>query len=360
MTIALVTNYLAPYRIPLYERLARGHELEVLLYGGGDRYVPPWFRDLDGQLAAASFPARRLGGMRDAFAAGRAHQAVIAPAAGSVIPPAYVGARSARKRFILWASVWAQPRSATHVLALPATRHLYRRADAVVTYGEHVRRFVAEIRGSDREVFIAPQAVEDIFRREVPTTEVDEFRAANALGPEALVLYVGRLVPEKGVGVLLDAWERLSRVATLVVIGDGPLAPRVREARGVRLVGPVARELLPVAYAASSFEVLPSIPTPRFREPWGLVCNEAMHQGRPVIASDAVGAVAGGLVCDGESGLVVPAGDADALAGGIERLLDDEALRKGLGDGARAAVAPYTYDAAAAGFEQAIATALSR
>ena len=52
------------------------------------------------------------------------------------------------------------------------------------------------------------------------------------------------------------------------------------------------------AYAAAAFAVLPSIPTPRFKEPWGLVCNEAMQQGRPMIATTAVGAVAGGLVRD--------------------------------------------------------------
>ena len=80
---------------------------------------------------------------------------------------------------------------------------------------------------------------------------------------------------------------------------------------------------------------MPSIATRRFLEPWGLVCNEAMSQGRPVIATDAVGAAAGGLVRDGETGLVVPAGDARALAEAIERLLGDAQLRADLGRGAR-------------------------
>jgi glycosyltransferase involved in cell wall biosynthesis len=120
----------------------------------------------------------------------------------------------------------------------------------------------------------------------------------------------------------------------------------------------MARPELPVAYAASQFAVLASIPTPRFREPWGLVCNEAMHQQRPVIASDAVGAVAGGLVRDGETGLVVPAGDAAALAAAIERLLSDGELRERLGVAAAAALAPYTYDAMAGAFDRALAKAM--
>ena len=54
--------------------------------------------------------------------------------------------------------------------------------------------------------------------------------------------------------------------------------------------------------------MIPSVPTPTFREPWGLVVNEAMNRGLAVIASDAVGAAAGGLVRDGENGLIVRAG----------------------------------------------------
>jgi glycosyltransferase involved in cell wall biosynthesis len=238
------------------------------------------------------------------------------------------------------------------------TRHIYRHADAVVTYGEHVRRFVGVIRGRDDDVLVAPQSVEPaLFAREVPDEEIEGFRAEHELGSGPLVLYVGRLVEEKGVSVLLDAWPRVGAEASLVLIGDGPLASAARAVPGVRLLGPLPRPTLPAAYAASALTVLASVPTRRFREPWGLVCNESMHQGRPVIASDSVGAVAGGLVIDGETGLVVPAGDAPALAAAIERLLPDPDLRGRLGAAAREAVRPYTYDAMAEAFERALAVA---
>ena len=143
-----------------------------------------------------------------------------------------------------------------------------------------------------------------------------------------------------------------------MLIGDGPLRPGVQALPRARWLGPLPREQLPVAYRAASLAVLASIPTPRFREPWGLVCNEAMHQGRPMIATTAVGAVAGGLVRDGETGLVIAPGDAPALAGAIDRLLADETLRERLGAAARVAAAPYTYEAMAAGFSRALATAI--
>ena len=363
MTVALLTTYLSPYRVPLYTRLAEDYGVEVLCFGGGERYVPPWFADLDEQLAAAPFPARRADGPRDAFDAARRYDAVIAPfAGGAIMPAAYAGAALARRPFVLWASVWAQPRSRGHLLTLPAIRHIYRHAGAVVTYGSHVSRFVAGIRGRDDDVFVAPQAVEpELFARPVDAEEIAAFRGEYELGDGPLALYVGRFVAEKGVEVLLEAWRSVAAsadpAATLVLVGDGPLAARAAGVPGVRLIGTVTRDRLAAAYASAEFALLPSIPTPRFREPWGLVCNEAMHQARPMVVTDAVGAAAGGLVRDGETGLVVPAGDAHALAAAIARLLADAALRARLGSAARAAVAAYTPDAMAAAFGRALAAA---
>ncbi len=362
MAIALITNYLADYRLPLYERLAERHGVEVLCYGGGERYVPPWFSDLDAQLARARFPARRLHGLAAALRAGRDYEAVIAPfAGGAMLPAAYVGARVARTPFVLWASVWAQPRSGSHLLALPVTRHVYRHADAIVAYGEHVRRFLAGVRADGGNVFVAPQSVEpELFGRPVAAAEIARFRGEHSLPRGPLVLYVGRLVPEKGVAVLLEAFGRLQDQATLVLIGEGPLAPQARRVSGTRVLAPMARSALVVAYAAAQVCVLASVPTPRFREPWGLVLNEAMHQSRAVIASNAVGAAAGGLVRDGATGLVVPANDPDALAVAIGRLLADETLRRRLGQAGRETVSAYTYDAMVEAFDLALARALER
>jgi hypothetical protein len=109
------------------------------------------------------------------------------------------------------------------------------------------------------------------------------------------------------------------------------------------------------SYAGSDVVVVPSLPTRDFLEPWGLVVNEAFHQGVPVIASTAVGAAAGGLVQHERNGLIVPAGDASALAAALRRLHDDPTLRARLGEGAREAVRPYTPAAWAEGIGRALA-----
>ncbi|MDW5594944.1 glycosyltransferase family 4 protein [Conexibacter stalactiti] len=364
MAIALVTNVITPYRAPLYRLLAERYGVEVLCFGAGQSYVPAWFGDLDAQLAAAPFPARRLDGPRAALRLGARYAAAIAPVAGgAMLPATYAGMRARRRRFVLWASVWAHPRGgAKAAVAFPLVRHVYRHADAVVTYGPHVSRYVAGYRGRTDDVFVAPQSVDGaLFGRPVAPAETATWRAANGLPPDApLLLYVGRLVPEKGIEVLLDAWRRVHAAAPrarLVAIGDGELAPLVAAADGAHLLAPVGAEQLPVAYAAASAVTLPSIPTPRFREPWGLVCNEALHQATPVVATDAVGAVAGGLVRDGQTGLVVPAGDAAALAAALTRLLDDAPLRERLGNDGRAALAAHTHALQADAFGRALAAA---
>jgi glycosyltransferase involved in cell wall biosynthesis len=240
-------------------------------------------------------------------------------------------------------------------------KRIYRRADAIVTYGSHVSRYVGRYRKGMQGVFVAPQAVEpEIFAREVGEREKAAWRAEVGLPPAApAVLYVGRLVRDKGVETLLRAWSSLGRTdAVLCVIGDGPLASAVGDAGpGVVLAGRVDRERLPVAYASAHTVVVPSIATRRFLEPWGLVCNEAMMQGTPVIASAAVGAVPGGLVAHGASGLVVRPGDDRELAVAIAQILDDERLHERLGRVGRAAVEPLSYAAAADAFGEALTVA---
>jgi glycosyltransferase involved in cell wall biosynthesis len=125
---------------------------------------------------------------------------------------------------------------------------------------------------------------------------------------------------------------------------------------GVSHIAPVPPERLREMYADADVLVAPSIRTPTFLEPWGLVVNEAMNRGLPVIASDAVGAVAGGLVRDGHNGLVVPAGDSHALAQAMARLAADPELRSRLGAAGARDVSVYTHDAWAQGFSRALST----
>jgi glycosyltransferase involved in cell wall biosynthesis len=357
MPVALVTNYIPPYRAPLYRLLAERYGVEVFCFGGEAAYVARHHRLLEQQLDGAPFPAHVLRRQLDAADLGHTHSAVISSLSGRVaLPAAWHGSRRTRRPFLLWASMWRHPRTPAHAASFPLMRRIYRDAPAILTYGPHVSRYVAQHRGSERNVFVAPQAVEpEVFTRSVDQAERDAWRDSLGISRQArLVLYAGRLVREKGVETLLQAWEVGYRDGeVLCLAGEGPLARRDRTPHVV-YAGHVERATLPAAYAAADAVVVPSLATRAFLEPWGLVCNEAMHQSRAVVASTAVGAVAGGLVRDGETGLIVPHGDTVQLAAAIRRLLDDEPLRERLGANAREAVAAYTHEAAADAFGNAL------
>jgi glycosyltransferase involved in cell wall biosynthesis len=244
--------------------------------------------------------------------------------------------------------MWAHPRTPAHALSWLPTRLLYRHADAVVTYGPHVSAYVERARRGRGNVFEAPQAVSaEHFGQQVAP---DARYAA-----DFLLLFVGRLEREKGIETLLDAWRRadLGPTARLVLAGEGPLRPR-HDDPSIRALGHVPRGDLPALYAAADALVLPSIPTATFLEPWGLVVNEAMHQGTPAIATDAVGAVAGGLVRDGRNGLVAPAGDAEALATRIRALAMNPGLRQRLSEQARQDVQAFSEAAWVEGMRAAL------
>jgi glycosyltransferase involved in cell wall biosynthesis len=100
--------------------------------------------------------------------------------------------------------------------------------------------------------------------------------------------------------------------------------------------------------------VLPSVTTRETNEPWGLVVNEAMHAGLPVVATDAVGAAVGGLVRDGQNGYVVPERNPDRLADAMQRLLADRDRAADMGRQARVDAAEFNYDRMADAFQNAV------
>ena len=137
---------------------------------------------------------------------------------------------------------------------------------------------------------------------------------------------IGRLVPIKGHDVLLRAVAAVRSDLpgiTLEIAGDGPLEQELRSTAARLGLDGVASFLGRVAPAAPVFERAEVVVVPSFGEGFGMVALEAMERGRPVIAS-AVGGLPE-IVEDGRTGLLVPVGDAEALARAIRELAGDPA-----------------------------------
>jgi len=350
--VLFVTGHVPAYRAGALAALHERERIELALFGGSSRHGGPAATELL-PLPARHVHAREL----YALAASGDYRAVVCPTGGrAALLATWAGARRGNTPLILWASLWAHPRSAAHALSYLPLRRLYRSADAVVTYGEHVSAYVRAHGASN--VYVAPQSVDNDFWS-APVTEPP----AVAQWPEGDMtrfLFVGRAECEKGLEVLLRAWRGSGLEApraALLLVGAGLRPPGAagRDAGVYELGAQDARALRDI-YAAADVLVVPSIRTRIFREPWGLVVNEAMNRHLPVIASDEVGAAAGGLVRDGENGIVVPAGDARALAAALERLAGSQQLRESLGAAGAEAVRAYSHTDWALGFSRALAS----
>ena len=167
--------------------------------------------------------------------------------------------------------------------------------------------------------------------------------------PRPYLLGIGRHVPQKGFDILLQAFAQADPAShDLLLAGDGPERPALERLAAdlslgdrVRFVGRADRPLAVSLFAGCSFFVLPSR-----QEPQGIVNLEAMAAGKAVLAS-RVGGVPE-IVQDGETGLLVPAEDASALAEAIDRLTGDVSLRQRLGAAGKERAKAFDWNAIAA------------
>lgn len=212
-----------------------------------------------------------------------------------------------------------------------ANRWAMRRADRVIAVSHALARFVAEVEGVDPSRIVAVH-----YGLEAQPLLPDGRAAARArLGiaqDVPLVGVVARLVPQKGVEVLIDAFPAVRArhpTAQLVVVGDGPLR-RQLETRAARLgAGSTVRF---TGWLDDAMTVMPAcdvVVVPSRWEGFGLTALEAMACARPVVATnvDALPEI----VVHELTGLLVTPGDAAALAWAIASLLDDDGRANALG-----------------------------
>lgn len=178
--------------------------------------------------------------------------------------------------------------------------------------------------------------------------DASETRETLGLTPDSFLIgYVGRIVEEKGIDLLLRALVALPAHFRLALIGSGPAEPTLRAladdlnvAERVSWLGRLPREQVALHHAAFDTLVLPSRGIPDWQEQFGAVMPEAMLTGTPVI-----GSTSGGIPeVIGDAGLTFPENDAEALASTIRRLASDPKLRQELAQkGRQRALAYFTW-----------------
>lgn len=349
MRLAIVASHPIQYHAPLFRELARRVDLVVffahratpndqasagfgvefdwdidLLSGYGHVFLKNVARnpslenfsgcdtpDLGGQLADGCFDAVLLMGWRLKSSV----QALIA--AKRVGVPAMARGDSHLET----------PRSAIKKTVKALTYPGFLRSfDAALYVGMRSRAYWKHYGYPDSRLFFSPHCVDgDWFAGRATAEARAEFRSSLGIGPDAkLVLFAGRLVASKRPLDLIEAVSRVnSRGADIQVLvaGAGPLESEViaaGETLGVscQMLGFRNQSEMPAVYAATDILVLPS----DGRETWGLVANEALACGRPVVIADAIGC-APDLAADGSAGRVFTMGNIEDLAAALLDIL---------------------------------------
>jgi glycosyltransferase involved in cell wall biosynthesis len=368
MRVAIVTEIPAPYRIPLFNALAGRPDVDLLVLFLGDHdptHPYPVYAD------EFAFSSRVLGGRGVVRARrwlvvsrglGRALRRFRPDAivVGGWNQPAFWQAllygRLRRVPVLAWVeSTRRDARSGGGPNEL--LKRLFVRAVAgFIVPGGASREYVELIGGRPETVSVAPNAVDG----EIFGTRVDEARRDRDAWRRGrriegcLFLFVGRLEPEKGLDVLLEAMQDVP--AELAVIGSGSAEAelRARAPKNVTFLGRIERDELPAWYAGADAFVLPSR-----SDQWGMVLNEAAAAGLPIVASEAAGA-AWELVEDGVSGFRVAVQDPEALAAALVRLAADAAFRADAAARTKQLAESFTPAAWSASVADACAAAVSR
>lgn len=248
----------------------------------------------------------------DTFAALRAWQpdVIITGEMGARSLQAVLYARLTNTPVALWGMLSEHTESSRSAWRTLLRRRLVRAVDFVIVNGESGARYIRGLAPGARIVY-ANQAIDLEAFLALPR------RTAENAVPN--LLHVGTLSERKGIHLLIPALARIDRRVRVTFVGDGPLSGQLKQLAGTNAevvhAGNVPYEELPRWYAGADALLFPSL-----ADEWGLVVNEALAAGVPVMGSTFAQAVTE-LVRDGENGWTFTPDSADTVAAALQRVL---------------------------------------
>ncbi|MBD0387782.1 MAG: glycosyltransferase family 4 protein [Nostoc sp. C3-bin3] len=271
---------------------------------------------------------------------------------------ALVYARITKTPLLIWSESTLKDERSVSKIKHKLKTGIIHQADGYIVPGQAQKNYLLKFKANSEKIYMAPNAVDSIFF----TSQSQIYRQNKAFYQQksglkgCVILYVGRLIDEKGIPELLQAFAKLStyKQVTLVIVGDGFQATEYHsycqhnQIDCVVFAGFQPQSALPQYYGIADIFVFPTK-----TDPWGLVLNEAMAAGLPIICSDAAGA-ADDLVMNGKNGYLVTVGDANKLSEALQILVEDENLREKMGLHSQEIITNYTPQKMAQGLKEAI------
>ena len=371
--LAILTEIISPYRIPLFNALARhaGVNLHVIFLAETDPSLRQWrvYRE-EMKFSYQVLPSwrKQVGGQNILLNRG-VGRALTAFAPDTILCGGYnyvafwqalLWARVHNIPFLLW--------SESHLHELRRVRppveflkgEFLHKCSGFVVPGQSAREYLHAYKIKNEVIFTAPNAVDnELFTAAGADARKNAATRRKELDlPNRYLLFTGRLVREKGVFELLSAYAKLDehvrqRVG-LVFAGDGVSRGQLEEQAAsispgvIRFAGFIHREQLAAYYALAEMLVLPT-----YTDTWGLVVNEAMACGLPVILSRAAGCAVD-LLKENWNGLLIPPRDVLSLASAMHSLASHPDRCVTMGAHSAQHIANYSPEEWSVGIAQAI------
>ena len=375
--ILLVHNTITWYTEPLFIRLSKICDIKFIfthmqlahdVYGAetferkelnGIKYkvVRNYFRN----IYNSSFPGIPLGLIKNLF---QEHYDILVADLGTVDTSfSYLMARLRGKPIIYWSGDWGwKGKYSERNLSSRIQKFIVPRANAMVVPGTKHKEHFVSLGASPDKVFVMPYA-SNITIKEEDYADKEKIKEKLNIGNKKVILYTGRLVKRKGVEYLIEAFAKLRKErddVVLVIVGEGgsrseleSLSKNLNIEGSVFFTGFVDNFNLAAYYLLCDVCVVPSI-THIVADIWVHVVNDAMEAGKPVIATDAVGA-AFDMVKDGINGFMVPEKNSDALYHAIKKIISEPELAKRMGEASKRIVEQgFKYEHMADGFKEAV------
>lgn len=247
--------------------------------------------------------------------------------------------RPSSKLVVHWHSDIVKQKNLLKLYA-PLQNWLLRRADAIIATSPPYAETSPWLQAFREKVHVVPLCVRDVCRQSDSAIRRDQALALRARYPgKKIVFALGRMTYYKGFNVLIEAAASLNEDTVVLIGGGGELFGALRDKvaaagldKRVQLLGRIEDADLPAYYEAADLFCLPSLIR---SEAFGLVMLEAMSYSRPIVATNIVGSGVPWVNVHEETGLNAEPGDAASLAAALNRLLNDVALARRLGEGSR-------------------------
>ncbi len=378
LRVLLLTEIIAPYRIPVFNALARheGLDLHVIFLAETDKKLRQWdIYKNEIRFSHQVLPSWRWRAGKGNFLLNRGLWSALNKVSPQTIIcggynyaaswEALLWARRHKRAFVLWSESNGQDARAGRAWVEWLKIYFLNRCDRFVVPGKASFEYLKSLGRPDASILTAPNAVDNsLFAAAAENARANpaEFREKLNL-PSRFILFVGRLVREKGIFDLLEAYAKLESSLRsemgLVFAGAGvcrgELAERAKRISpgAVYFPGFAQREDLGAVYALAETLVLPT-----HSDTWGLVVNEAMACGLPIIVSSVAGC-SSDLVEDGWNGYVVPPLDPEKLSVAIDSVVRRSELNRQMSARSLQRIQNYSPEACAEGLAAAAISAVS-